>query len=315
MTPWWNNSPNIKFDKTSLPRDLDAHLAAQEARVANIRPGLQKQIVWADPAAKTKTPYSVIYLHGFSASSGEMRPVPDLVAKHLGANLYFSRQAGHGTDGDSLGRATLAAWLDDVAEAIAIGERIGEEVIVMATSTGAALATWALTQPPLAEKIAAAVLLSPNYQLQARGAFLLGGPFARQIARLVIGRTRGFEPINAEHARIWTHRYSTDALLPLAKAIQLANRAPVETIRVPAMFIYSPDDRVVVPRRTELIASRWSAPHKLLAMPRTEDLSAHVIAGDVLSPGNTMPVTRAICDWLDSTLPSHDNAVISRRHS
>jgi hypothetical protein len=146
------------------------------------------------------------------------------------------------------------------------------------------------------------VLLSANYRLQARGAFLLSSPFARQIVRAAIGRTRGFEPINAAHARFWTHHYSTDALLPMAKAMQLANRAPVETIRAPALFFYSPGDTVVDPERIREIAGRWGAPHKLIAVENTDDPSAHVITGDALAPSTTKRVAQDICDWLDMSL-------------
>ncbi|MDB5525983.1 MAG: Alpha/beta hydrolase family protein [Rhizobium sp.] len=305
MTLWWSNRKNqirISFDKSVLGDDIDAYLTAAESRIAEIRPGLQKQVIWVDPARKLRTPYSLIYLHGFSASSGEIRPVPDLVAGHLKANLYFTRLNGHGADGDALGNATIEAWVDDVAEAIAIGERIGERVIVMATSTGAALITWALAQPALAANITAAVLFSPNYALQARGASLLSAPFARQIVRAVIGRTRGFEPVNAEHARIWTHHYPTDALLPMAAAMQLANSAEIEATTVPALFLYSPNDRTVDPQKIVAVAQRWGATHRLIAIEKTEDPSSHVIAGDVLAPSNTSAITRDICDWLDTTL-------------
>lgn len=306
MTLWWNSKPIITFDKATLGNDLDLYLRSAEAGIGNIRPGLQKQIVWANPAGKSQTPFSIIYLHGFSASSGEIRPVPDLVAKHLGANLYFARQTGHGIDGEALSKATVEAWIDDVAEAVAIGERIGKRVIVMATSTGASLATWALTEPALSEKVAAAVLLSPNYRLQARGAFLLNSPFARQIAHVAIGRTRSFEPLNAAHAHNWTYRYPVEALLPMAKAMQLANGAPIEAVRAPALFLYSPQDAVVDPRRIIEIASRWGAPHTLIAVESRGDPSAHVITGDALAPSTTGKVAGDICHWLDGILASPD---------
>jgi alpha-beta hydrolase superfamily lysophospholipase len=308
MTLWWNSRPIITFDKSALGEDLDLYLRSAEARVCNIRPGLQKQIAWADPAAKAQTPYSIVYLHGFSASSGEIRPVPDLVAKHLGANLYFGRQTGHGIDGEALSKATIEAWVNDVAEAVAIGERIGKRVIVMATSTGASLATWALTEPEFAKKFAAAVLLSPNYRLQARGAFLLSSPFARHLLRVAVGKTRSFEPVNADHAHFWTYHYPSEALLPLAKAMQLANSAPVETVRAPALFLYSPNDTVVDPRRTLAIASRWGAPHKLIAVENGDDPSAHVITGDALAPSTTKKVAGDICVWLDEVFAPEEKA-------
>lgn len=302
MMPRSHDRPCITFDASALGDDLDLYLEAAEAKVVNIRRGLQKQIVWFDNSARKQTPFSIVYLHGFSASSGEIRPVPDRVAQHFSANMFFTRLQGHGTDGDDLGRATIGGWLNDVAEAIHIGGRIGERVILMATSTGAALATWAVAEPALAKKIAATVLLSPNYKLRARGGGLLAAPFARQIIRMTLGRTRSFEPINADHAHFWTYRYSTDALLPLAKAMRLANRAAVENTAVPALFLYSPNDQVVDPKRILSIANRWGVPHAVIAWPRTEDPSAHVLAGKALAPGNSQPVADAITKWLDTTL-------------
>jgi pimeloyl-ACP methyl ester carboxylesterase len=304
MAHWWssnNSGAAVPFDRSVLGDDPDAYLAASEARIPAIRPGLQKQIIWANPATKTKTPCSVIYIHGFSASLGELRPLPDLVAVRLKANLFYTRLTGHGEAADSLGRATIGDWLADMAEAIAIGERIGDKVIVMATSTGGALATWALAQPGLSGRIAAAIFFSPNYGLQARGGFLLSAPFARQIVHAVVGRTRGFEPSNDLHAKFWTTRYSTDALLPMAASIVLANRAPLQAIKVPALFLYSPRDRTVDPNRIIRNAGRWGGPHRLIAVD-TEDPSGHVLAGNALSPGTTQAMARQIGEWLDICL-------------
>jgi hypothetical protein len=75
------------FDKTRLGADVDAYLSASESHFADIRPGAAKRVVWADPATKAKTAFAIVYLHGFSASAEEIRPLPDRVAAALGANL------------------------------------------------------------------------------------------------------------------------------------------------------------------------------------------------------------------------------------
>ena len=136
------------YDAT-LPDDLDAHLAAREAVFDDLTPGTQKRIVWAGTPGE-KTPLALIYLHGFSSTSEEVRPVPDRVAAALGANLYFARLAGHGRTGTALAGATAEDWLTDLAEALAIGTRIGERVILLGTSTGATLATIGLGDPSIA---------------------------------------------------------------------------------------------------------------------------------------------------------------------
>lgn len=169
-------STEIVFDPESLGDDLDSYLNQQEAAYGDIRPGLEKSIVWADPAAKSKTAVSVVYIHGFSASSGELRPVPDRVARAFGANLYFARLSGHGRDGPAMMEASVNDWINDAAEAIAIGRRLGDRVIMMGTSTGATLTAWTLTQQALARDVAAIVLVSPNFGVRAAGSGILTVP-------------------------------------------------------------------------------------------------------------------------------------------
>ncbi|MGB7320892.1 MAG: alpha/beta hydrolase, partial [Albidovulum sp.] len=102
------------FDAQSLPADLDAYLATREAVFDDIVPGSEKRIVWAgDPGQKTET--AIIYLHGFSATSEEVRPLPDNVASELGANLFFTRFAGHGRTGPALSGPTAQDWMVDLA--------------------------------------------------------------------------------------------------------------------------------------------------------------------------------------------------------
>lgn len=281
------------------PEALQALITLQEEKVGTLRTGLAKQIVWADPAHRLKTPLSIIYVHGFSASPAEVRPLPDLVAKALGANLFFTRLTGHGLDDpDALGLATIEDWAGDIGEALAIGKRLGERVVVISTSTGASLVTWALARPALSDQVAATVFLSPNYGVQASGSFLLTGPFGPQLARLLLGDRRGFEPISPLNAHNWTTDYPVGALIPMAQSVRLATHTPVEEIRIPALFIHSASDKVVRPDRTAAVAARWGGPHQLLDPGPTGDANSHVIAGDTYSPQTTEPIARAILDWL-----------------
>ena len=278
---------------------VEALIAANETKAGTLREGLGKQIVWADPTTRQKTPISVIYVHGFSASPAEVRPLPDLVAKRLGANLFFTRLAGHGlTDPDALGQVTLEDWTGDIAEALAVGRLLGDRVVVISTSTGASLVTWALARPALEETIAASVFLSPNYGVQAAGSFLLTGPFGPQIARLLLGARRGFEPISPLNAHNWTTDYPVEALIPMAQSVRLATHTPVEDIRIPALFIQSANDKVVRPDRTAEVAARWGGPHALIDPGPTGDANNHVIAGDTYSPDTTEPIATLILDWL-----------------
>lgn len=293
----------VGFDPAAIGTDPDAYLARAEAAIPDIRPGLQKEIVWADPARKAKTSFAIVYIHGFSASKGEVRPLPDRVAGALGANLFYTRLAGHGRDGAAMAEASVHDWIDDYAEAMAIGGMIGDKVVVIATSTGGSLATWAAGRPELSKNVSALVLISPNYGVQAAGAEILTMPWGRQIAELAVGKERGFEPANEAQARLWTTRYPTRATLPMAALTKLAYGSPVEDIAIPALFIFSPNDKVVRPELTREIAGRWGARHEVVAVETSGDPSNHVIAGDALSPRTTGPLAERIVAWIMTVGP------------
>ncbi|MGB8819274.1 MAG: alpha/beta hydrolase [Rhizobiaceae bacterium] len=288
------------FDPTSIGPDPDAYLAASEAKVSGIHDDLQKEIVWAYPTSKAKTPLAIIYVHGFSASKGETRPVPDMAAKALGANLYFARLTGHGQDGAALAEATVNDWANDMAEALAIGKLIGEKVIVVGVSTGAGLATWAADDPALSRQIDGLVFISPNYGVQAGGAWLLTLPFGEQLANLVVGKERTFETYNDLHKRFWTWSYPTKALLPMAALTSLAAATPVEQIKQPVLMIYSETDKVIRPELLKAVAARWGGKAELYALPKNDDPSSHVIAGDALSPSTNEEVANKIVEWIKS---------------
>jgi pimeloyl-ACP methyl ester carboxylesterase len=292
----------VTFNDAALGDDVAAYLGRSEAQAENLREGLGKEIVWAFPQSRAKTPLSIVYVHGFSASKGETRPLCDKVAAALGANLFYTRLTGHGQDGPAMATATVHAWVNDLAEALAIGRVIGNKVIVIATSTGGGLATWAAAQPDFMTGVAGLVLISPNYQPRARGAAVLTMPWGGQIAQLVSGRERGFTPANDLQARFWTTRYPTTAVLPMAAMTRLARQAQVENINIPALFIFSEHDAVVYPRVTRDIAAHWGAPHETFMVETTGDPSNHVIAGDAFSPSTTDLLADKITTWIRATV-------------
>ncbi len=287
------------FDAERLPEDLDAYLRDREAVVGGITPGAEKRILW-DGSAGAQTDWAVVYLHGFSATSEEIRPVPDKVASALGANLYFARLAGHGLPDDRFAGPSVNDWMIDVAEALAIGKRIGRRVLVIATSTGGTLAAEAALQPDLAREMDGIIFVSPNFGIQAPAAAILTWPYARVWTPAVAGRRRCFEPVNEDHARFWTSCYPTEALLPMAALAEHAARADYSGVRIPALFLFAEADQVVSPKATKKVAEGWGGQTTLLpqVVGAGDDPYSHVIAGDILSPSMTAPVTAAILGWI-----------------
>lgn len=289
----------ISFDESSLPDDLDRYLAEGEARFSDITPGVEKRILWQGEAG-ARTDLAIVYLHGFSATSEEIRPVPDRVAEVLGANLYYARLAGHGRSGAAMAEATAGDWLNDTAEALAIGRRIGREVLVIATSTGGTLAAVAATDAGLIDAVKGIVFVSPNFRLRNPAAAILTMPLARYWGPLVAGKELGFEPLNDGHARYWTTRYPAAAAFPMGALVRYARGLDYSGVTTPALFLYSEADRVVSARATRQVAARWGGVVEEIAvqLPPGDDPFNHVIAGDILSPGNTEATVDAILGWV-----------------
>jgi len=290
----------IRFDPKGIGDDPQAYLAREEAAVPGIRDGLEKEIIWANPMVHAKTPLAIVYIHGFSASKGEVRPLPDDVADQLDANLFYTRLTGHGQDGAAMTQGSVNAWINDYEEALAIGRAIGDKVIVICTSTGGSLAVWAATQPGASDGVAAIAFISPNFGVKASGAELLTMPWGKQIARLVAGKEHAFVPRNALHERFWTYRYPIEATLPMQALTELAYRAPVEKATIPALFIFSDSDKVVREDRTREIAGRWGGAHELVPVDDNGDPDDHVIAGDALSPSTTAFLAQRIVVWVEA---------------
>ena len=66
------------------------------------------------------------------------------------------------------------------------------------------------------DDVAGLVLLSPNFAINDRWAFLLDMPFARDLLPRLGGETRSFEPVNEGQAEHWTTSYPMAALAPMA---------------------------------------------------------------------------------------------------
>lgn len=292
----------IVFNPSNIGDDAELYLTERESAYSDIRTGLQKEIIWQDEATKGKTAYSVIYLHGYTASKEEIRPVPDRTAEHLGANLFYARFKGHGRTSDAMAEVTVDGWLNDAAEAIAVGAATGDKVVVIATSTGAAIVTWlAANKPELVSSVAAFVFVSPNYGIHPPADFVLRFPLARTFVPLFFGKERLVERETEAERHAWTTPYASVSLAPMAKIMEEGRETNVGAINIPALFIFSPNDQVVNPENTRNVMSRWGGETEAMEVTDSTDDSEHVIAGDLRSPNTTDKVVERVNEWLEET--------------
>ena len=306
MGPRARARDRVSYRQGELGQDPVEALARREVRFSDIRPGLAREIVWRDPAARDRRPWTVVNVHGFSASKQELRPLPDIVAQGLDANLYFTRLAGHGRTPAAMAEPGADDWLDDMAEALEVGKLLGERVLVLGMSTGATMAAWAAMRDDMRHDMDAIVFISPNFEIRRNGTRFLTIPWARQLLRLFMGRINPIrEGDNPAFSQAWTTGYPAEALLPMAAAVRHVKRLRLEETTQPALFIHSPDDQVISVPHVHSTFHRWGGtPKAMIQVTDAEDTLQHIIAGDIVSPTPTRRLAAQVVDWVKA-LPAN----------
>lgn len=302
----WSTQPaplDLPAESPRLPSDLDAYLADSEAaehEEYGLVPGTEKRIRWfAGRGARTDR--SLVYLHGFSATRQEVAPLGEMVADALGANLFETRLSAHGRERDALTGVRAEEWLEDTAEALAIGAAIGNSTVLMSTSTGGTL-SLAMLQHPLMQGVDVLIMMSPNVVLRDKSSEILtwpGGPF---IAKLAVGDTRSWEPANELQQRYWTTSYPMQSAVELMRLVKFARNVMPGRAKQQILTIAAPDDAVVdsVASR-ERIAAIDSRRNEHLEFRGSGDLSRHVLAGDILSPASNATLAKLIAGFIEGT--------------
>jgi esterase/lipase len=294
-------APNITETIQAIPADLsqlEAYLAAQESQAPALRPNTEKKITWVN--GPIKTPFSVVYLHGFSATRQETAPLSQEVSKALGANLFETRLTGHGQPGEDLAKATAKDWLEDTIEAFTIGQRLGDKVLVIGTSTGATLALWLASLPEEQKKgLWAMALMSPNLGPKDSKAAILTYPWANVLLPLLIP-SREWEPKNTEQAKYWTTSYPSLAVFPMQALVEYVRDLDTTKLTTPALFIYNENDEVIDPKRVETFYDKLTgAKQKILLQVKTGE-DSHVLAGAIVSPSQTASLKDQIVQFVNT---------------
>lgn len=279
-------SPGLP-DVPSDPSALEEYVRAREAS-HKLKPENEAVIIWND-STRSRTPYAVLYLHGFSASRMEGDPVHRDFAKEFGCNLYLSRLSDHGIDTtEALLSFTADRFWESAKEALAIATQLGEKVIIMSTSTGSTVALKLAADYP--ESVHALINLSPNIAINNGAAFLLNDPWGLQIARQVMGgnyRDKGADP--EDHGRFWNNKYRLEAAVQLQELIEeTMTDETFDRVTQPCLTLYyykneteqDPEVRVDAMLRMH---EKISTPSDLKVAVAIPGAGAHVIGSSLTS--------------------------------
>lgn len=268
--------------------ELQGYVNQREDTVKGLKPGNEAYILWADSVNKTKTPFSIVYIHGFGASPMEGDPVHRFLAEHFGANLFVTRLPEHGIRRENgMEYMTPQALADAAGEAFQIGKSLGDSVIVVGTSMGGALTLLLASQLP---EIHSVVVYSPA--IRDNGSQLEGffKPWTQKMMEIAMMENKVIhQNRKGEKAAYWSEDYHINGYRSLAGILYSEmNEQTFRSITQPVFLGYyykngkEQDFVVSVPKMQEMF-SQLGTPEskkKEMAFPKAGD---HVIASSITS--------------------------------
>lgn len=277
--------------------ELKDWVSSKESSFKNIKPDNASKIIFYDSIPQ-KTTYSVLYLHGFSASTGEGNPVHQNIAKALKANLYLPRLSDHGLiEDEPLLYFTAQRYLDSAKEALAVAKKLGEKVIVVSCSTGGTLSLILGDDP----QIAALLLFAPNVEIYNPDAKFLTLPWGLYIARAVSGgKYHVMDKITEQKMNYWTTRYRLESTIHLQKLVETGMRPEIfEKITSPVFMGYyykneQEKDKVVsVPAMLKMF-DQLGTPENKKQKISFPDAGDHVIISHLTTPNHPQVESAAL---------------------
>ncbi|MDD4819643.1 MAG: alpha/beta hydrolase [Flavobacteriales bacterium] len=299
--------PVLSDDFPAVPNTLqgiqDSVLSAEGAFGDSIKKGNASQIFWLNDSVQ-KTPYAVVYLHGYSASKYEGLPVAEDFANRYGMNLYMPRLQDHGfvTDEPLLNMTADGLW-ESAKNALAVGEKIGDKVLIMSTSTGGTLALYLASRFP--KKIAGIINISPNILPATTGVTLLSGHWGLQIARTVQGGKYLKVDSTSYHPEQWSEGPRLESSVQLQALLDATMKPETfDKITAPSLTLaYYKDENHQDPT-VSVEKIRWA--HSLLGSSEKKyvelpTVGVHPMASSIVSK-DIPAVENAIFDFTENTL-------------
>ena len=214
-----------------------------------------------EPWSAAGGPHGVLVLHGFTGNPQSMRGLAEAL-QGAGFAVELPLLPGHGTSVDDMLDLGWADWTTAAEAAYeALAERV-DKVVVAGLSMGGALTLWLAARHP---EIAGIVCVNPVVDI---GTEMVDG--VRQMLGGGVDRLPGIgsdvaDPDARENA------YDATPLRPLLSLADAAAQAVDDLVKVtcPVLLMTSPQDHVVEPRNSDIVADRVSGPVERVTLERS----------------------------------------------
>ena len=279
------SNPDYNASLPAVPQSIsqiEEYITQREGQ-HKIKPGNAARVIWANDSIKNKTEYSIVYLHGFSASQEDGNPVHADIARKFGCNLYLARLAEHGIDtSEQLLNLTATKYWESAKEAYAIGKILGKHVILMGTSTGGSNALHLASVYP---DIYGLILFSPNIAINHPLAWTANKPWGKDAYRIFSG-SKYITPADttADYVKYWNKPYRLEAVAELQEYLETTMTSyNFEKITQPTLMMYyyknevSKDSVVKIEAMQKMFDELNSSPSekKSIALPK---VGTHALA-------------------------------------
>jgi carboxylesterase len=219
-------------------------------------------IAGAEPQSWAGGPDGVLVVHGFTGDPSSMRPLASAFAA-AGFTVELPRLPGHGTTVEEMMTTAWADWSGAADEAYGSLAARCERVVVAGLSMGGTLTCWLAIQHP---EIAGIVCVNPMVEPPAE-------PFMDMMRATVEQGVAVIPGIGSDIARpgVTESAYLGTPIVPLLSLLEavteMAPRLP--EIRCPVLLFNSPQDHVVPPTASDLLASSVSGPIERVTLARS----------------------------------------------
>lgn len=284
--------PLLRID----PLQRKTYLSALSKTPAHLIDGAEETIYLPKAGSTHQRNFSFAYIHGFSASRQEISPVVEDLADYFGAPVFFARLTGHGIDdeGASLSQGHCFDWLNDADRVIEKAKVPGRDLILIGTSFGGLMSTFAVLEHP--QDIKGLILISPIFELPNPAARFFSGPLGGYLARLFLGSSHEFIPKNEMNRKYSTTRYSTQVLPQLMDCVNYMREQDFSKVKIPLLIFYTDKDEVV---SLQAIKERFkdfgSTKKFLIDVPGADN---HVLTGNIMNPGTVPFLEERIKEFL-----------------
>jgi carboxylesterase len=219
-----------------------------------IMPGCEP---WSAPGG----PHGALVVHGFTGNPQSLRGLAEAL-HDAGYAVELPLLPGHGTAVDDMIETGWTDWTAAVDAAYEALATRADRVVVAGLSMGGALALWLASRHP---EIAGVVCVNPVVEV---GAEMVDG-----IRQMVDGGIDRIPAIGDDVADPAGHEEAYDAT-PLRPLLSLADAAAetvdgLRKVSCPVLLMTSPQDHVVDPHNSDIVAERVSGPVERVALERS----------------------------------------------